>query len=265
MKEPFRGLLPVFVGENTRHENAQGVCHDRNGDGGQEEDSSPRDSKGHEIRRRRCKRHQGHEGTDPGTRVGHFELQVGKKHDVPFPEDGDTDQTQGMLAEPGSDHFQRKSDGVVEDVRDRHHEEEERQRKKADPEPFPAEHDPEEPSRDENEGTAHREVFPTGLPHHQHRHADQNQEDAGEQSPLRRERPKFGTTLPDQPCREQRDEESVGEVRVVPPVVDQLRHDRPVQGGDEQEGEGKEELLLLGVGLRVFHGCQSGMTRGMLG
>ena len=265
MEEPFRRLLPIFVRKNARHEDAQGVGHDGNGDGGQEENSSPRDSKGHEIRRRRRKRHQRHERTNAGAGVGHLELKVGKKHDVPLPEDGDADQAQGMLAEPGGDHLQREGDRVIEDVRDRDHEEEEYQGKEAEPEPFPAEHDPEEPSDHEYKRTAHREVFTAGLPHDQHRHAEQDQEDAGEQGPLRRERPQFGTPFPDEPCGEQRDQETMGEVRVVPPVVDQLRHDRPVQGGGEQEGERKEKLLLLGEGLSVFHGCQSGMTRGMLG
>lgn len=163
-----------------------------------------------------------------------------------------------MLAEPGSDHLQRKGDGVVEDVRDRHHEEEERQRKEAEPEPFPAEHDPEEPSRDEHEGTAHREIFAAGLPHHQHRNAKQDQEDPRDQGSVRCKHPKFGAPLPDQPRGEQGDQESVGEVRVVPPVVDQFRHDRPIQGGGEQECDGKEDLVLPRERLRVFHGVSRG-------
>jgi hypothetical protein len=73
-------------------------------------------------------------------------LKVRKRNYVSFTKNGNAGERQYVFAKPGRHHFQRESDGIIQDVRDRYHEEKERKRENVNPESIPPEKDPEESS-----------------------------------------------------------------------------------------------------------------------
>ena len=245
MEEALGHTVPVEMSQDAGAAHPGGVGDDRDREGRQHEyEALPRlllADVGIEDRQRQ----KGYQGPDARAGLRHLEGRVGQDDDVPFPKDRYPDHVHEPRGHLRGEELHREGDLLHEDRRNGDHEDEVGQREHEHLQEVPPEQKKDRAPEDDDQGKPHREKFRGKRPQEEHHRPEDNQR---QPRPVARgNNPcKVVSTLPDEVKGDGRDQEAVGEVGHVDPVIDERPQDREVKQADAggNEGENSKEFFV---------------------
>jgi hypothetical protein len=134
--------------------------------------------------------------------------------------------------------LKREGDLVEQNRRDGNHEQKKCPRKQKGAIESPSQEEQNQAGEQKHERKAGQKQLGAKLPQHKKSHRQRQHERTGPRR-TRRNGGETSALLPNHESREQRDEESVGEVRVVPPLADQMGQSRPIEPKRKRGQNGK--------------------------